>query len=52
MPAQAYVFEARLTDDPGVSRTVAVGGDQTLADLHSTLRQAFEGLPIQAASRG
>src|SRR3989442_15235372 len=42
MPAQAYVFDARLTDDPGVSRTVAVGGDQTLADLHSAVRQAFE----------
>src|SRR2546427_12865424 len=42
MPAQAYVFDARLADDPGVSRTVAVGGDQTLDDVHSAVRQAFE----------
>jgi len=42
MPAQAYVFDARLADDPGVSRTVAVGGDQTLDDVHGLLRQAFE----------
>jgi hypothetical protein len=42
MSAQAYVFDARLADDPGVSRTVAVGGDQTLDDVHGALRQAFE----------
>src|SRR2546428_7536087 len=42
MPAYAYVFDARLADDPGVSRTVAVGGDQTLDDVHSAVRQAFE----------
>ena len=42
MSQQAYVFEAALDDDPDVSRTVAVGGDQTLADLHVVLRQAFE----------
>ena len=42
MSAHAYVFDARLADDPGVSRTVAVGGDQTLDDVHSAVRQAFE----------
>jgi len=42
MSAQAYVFDARLADDPGVSRTVAVGSDQTLDDVHGALRQAFE----------
>ena len=39
--SQAYVFEAVLGDDPDVSRTVAVGGDQTLGDLHDVLREAF-----------
>jgi hypothetical protein len=42
MSAQAYVFDARLADDPGVSRMVAVGGDQTVDDVHGVLRQAFE----------
>ena len=42
MSAQAYVFDARLADDPGVSRTIAVCGDQTLDDVHGALRQAFE----------
>ena len=42
MSTQGYVFDARLADDPGVSRTVAVGGDQTLDDVHRALRQAFE----------
>ena len=42
MSAKAYVFDARLADDPGVSRTVAVGSDQTLDDVHGALRQAFE----------
>jgi hypothetical protein len=32
MSVQAYVFDARLPDDPGVSRTIAVGSDQTLDD--------------------
>ncbi len=41
MSQQAYVFEAALDDDPDVSRTVAVGADQTLDDLHAVLRQAF-----------
>src|SRR5712691_9917467 len=41
MSQQAYLFEAALDDDPDVSRTVAVGEDQTLDDLHAVLRQAF-----------
>lgn len=40
--AQAYVFDAELVEYPGVIRTVAVRGDQTLADLHGVLREAFE----------
>ena len=42
MSAHAYVFDARLADDPAVSRTVVVGSDQTLDDVHGALRQAFE----------
>jgi Plasmid pRiA4b ORF-3-like protein len=42
MSQQAYVFKAALDGDPDVSRTVAVGADGTLADLHDVLRQAFE----------
>jgi Plasmid pRiA4b ORF-3-like protein len=38
----AYVFEAELVEDPGVSRRLLVRGDQTLAALHEVLRQAFE----------
>jgi hypothetical protein len=38
----AYVFEAELVDEPGVSRRLAVRGDQTLADRHEELRRAFE----------
>ena len=41
MSEQAYVFAAALDGDPEVSRTVAVGDDQTLDDLHAVLRQAF-----------
>jgi hypothetical protein len=41
MSQQAYVFEAALDDDPDVSRTVAVGDDQTLDDLNAVLRKAF-----------
>jgi hypothetical protein len=33
MSAHAYVFDARLADDPDVRRTVAVGSDQTLDDV-------------------
>ena len=36
-----FVFRARLTDVKGVRRRVAVRGDQTLADLHKALRDAF-----------
>jgi len=42
MSQQAYVFEATLDDDPDVRRTVAVGSEQTLDDLHAVLRRAFE----------
>jgi Plasmid pRiA4b ORF-3-like protein len=38
----AYVFEAELDEFPGVSRRIAVRGDQTLADLHEELRRGFE----------
>jgi hypothetical protein len=40
MSAHAYVFDARLADDPDVSRTVAVGSDQTLDD--ESLPRALE----------
>ena len=42
MSQQAYIFKAALDDDPGVSRTVAVGADATLGDLHDVLHHAFE----------
>jgi hypothetical protein len=38
----AYVFEAALLEEPGVSRRLLVRGDQTLAAVHDLLRQAFE----------
>jgi hypothetical protein len=38
----AYTFRAALVGWPGVSRTVAVRGDQTLVDLHRVLQAAFE----------
>jgi pRiA4b ORF-3-like protein len=38
---QAYVFEAELADHPGVSRTFALAGDQTLELLHVLLRGGF-----------
>jgi hypothetical protein len=38
---QAYVFEAELVGHPGVSRTIALAGDQTLELLHEHLRVAF-----------
>jgi hypothetical protein len=37
-----FVFRARLADVKGVRRRVAVRGDQTLADLHAALQDAFE----------
>jgi hypothetical protein len=42
MSQQAYVFKAALADDPDVIRTVAIGADATLGDLHDVLRHAFE----------
>jgi hypothetical protein len=38
----AYVFEAWLLEEPGVSRRLLVRGDQTLVAVHDLLRQAFE----------
>jgi hypothetical protein len=37
-----FVFRARLAGVRGVRRRVAVRGDQTLADLHGALQDAFE----------
>jgi Plasmid pRiA4b ORF-3-like protein len=37
----AYAFEAELVEEPDVSRRLLVRGDQTLAELHDLLRQAF-----------
>jgi hypothetical protein len=37
-----FVLRARLDGVRGVRRRVAVRGDQTLADLHDALRDAFE----------
>src|SRR5262249_1717092 len=34
-------FEAALEDFPGVTRSIEVRGDQTLADLHDGIRDAF-----------
>jgi hypothetical protein len=42
MAQQAFVFHARLLGYRGVTRTVAVRGDQTLIDLHRILQQGFE----------
>lgn len=42
MSGQAYVFEARLADDPAVSRTLALAPEHTLGDLHDVLHSAFE----------
>jgi hypothetical protein len=41
MSRQAHIFESALDEEPDVRRTVAVRGDQTLADLHVSLRKAF-----------
>jgi hypothetical protein len=41
MAGQAYVFSAKLVGYAGVTRTVAVRGDQRLTDLHAVLQQAF-----------
>jgi hypothetical protein len=37
----AYVFRADLAATPGVSRTIELGGDHTLEDLHEVLRAGF-----------
>jgi hypothetical protein len=37
-----YVVTAELVDHPGVSRQLALPGDETLDDLHQLLRGAFE----------
>lgn len=42
MAKQAYVFIAQLDGWPGVRRSIAVGADQTLADLHDGLQAAFD----------
>jgi hypothetical protein len=42
MPEQVYVFAATLVGVPGVRRTIAARGDQTLIDLHAALQRAFE----------
>lgn len=36
-----YVFKAKLVDYPSVTRTIALGDDQTLDDLHELLRAEF-----------
>jgi hypothetical protein len=42
MGSQAYVLDAKLVGWRGVSRTIAIRGDQTLDDLHLALQDAFE----------
>ena len=37
----AYVLRARLVGWPGVTRTIAVRGDQSLVRLHDALQDAF-----------
>lgn len=37
----AYVFKAQLVGWPGVTRKIAIRGDQTLFDLHEALRDGF-----------
>jgi hypothetical protein len=39
---EALVFDAELVGHPGVRRKIAVAADQTLEDVHGTLREAFE----------
>jgi hypothetical protein len=41
-PMTEYTFGANLVGWSGISRTVAVRGNQTLVDLHSVLQTAFE----------
>src|SRR5712691_2990332 len=42
MAADTYIFRADLVGFRGVSRKLAVRGDETLADLHQLLQFAFE----------
>jgi pRiA4b ORF-3-like protein len=37
----AFRFDAGLADIKGMSRTIELREDQTLADLHETIREAF-----------
>ena len=41
MAADAYLFDARLVDHPGVEARVALAPGDTLATLHELLREAF-----------
>ena len=52
MSAQAYVFDARLADDSGVSRTVAVGSDQTLDDGRDYAAAPGEAVDVPLARLG
>jgi hypothetical protein len=47
----AFRFDAPLADVKGVSRTIEVREDQTLADLHETIREAFGWLDDQSPTR-
>jgi hypothetical protein len=40
-PRQVYVFRAKLEGASGAKRRLAVRSDQTLADLHLVLQEAF-----------
>ena len=40
-PRQVYIFRVKLEGASGVKRRLAVRGDQTLADLHLVLQEAF-----------
>jgi hypothetical protein len=42
MAATAYIFNASLVGFRGVTRKVAVRGDQQLIELHDVLQEAFE----------
>ncbi len=42
MAAETYIFKATLVGFRGVSRKLAVRGDETLADLHQLLQFAFD----------
>lgn len=42
MAKQVYMFSAQLDGWKGVRRIIAIRSDQTLVDLHSALRAAFD----------